>query len=121
MISTFYQLEVWQEAKGLCVEVYKVTKNFPKDELFGITTQMRRASSSVCANIAEGFGRYHFNDKIRFYYQARGSLVEVQNFLIISHELEYLGKEKYADLFKKTNEISKMLNGLIKSVGNKPS
>lgn len=117
LVEKFYQLKVWQKAKELCIEIYKVTKEFPKEELFGITSQLRRAASSVCANIAEGFGRYYFKDKIRFYYQARGSLIEVQNFLIISFELGYLSREKYVSLFNRTNEISRMLNGLIQSVG----
>ena len=66
-VKTFYQLKVWQKAKDLCIEIYKTTQEFPKEELFGMTSQIRRASSSVCANIAEGFGRYHYNDKIRFF------------------------------------------------------
>lgn len=77
----FYDLEIWKEANNLCIEIYKITKNFPKCEQFGITDQIRRATSSVGANIAEGFGKYHYKEKIRFYYNARGSVCEVQNFL----------------------------------------
>lgn len=67
-IREFYDLDAWRKAHQLVLEVYKITKDFPKEEKFGITDQLRRAASSVTANIAEGFGRYHFNDKIRFYY-----------------------------------------------------
>lgn len=79
-IQNFYELNAWKKAHELVLEIYKITKNFPKDELFGIISQLRRAACSIAANIAEGFERYHFNDKIRFYYQARGSVAEVQKF-----------------------------------------
>lgn len=117
-VKFFYQLNVWQRGRDLFIEIYKVTKNFPKEEMFGITSQLRRAATSVCANIAEGFGRYYFKDKNRFYYQARGSLVEVQNFLIISYKLGYLNKNIYTSLFKESTEILKMLNSFIRGVLN---
>jgi four helix bundle protein len=82
-IKHFYDLNVWKEFNRLSVEIYKTTENFPNNEKYGITNQLRRASSSVGANIAEGFGRFHYKDKIKFYYNARGSVCEVQNFLFL--------------------------------------
>ena len=77
-INNFYDLEAWKISHGLVLEIYKITKSFSKEEMYGITSQIRRAASSITANIAEGFARYHFKDKIRFYYQARASVAEVQ-------------------------------------------
>ena len=80
-ITDFYQLKAWQENHQLVLSIYKITKTFPNEEKYGIIDQLRRASSSITANIAEGFGRFHYADKIRFYLQARGSLKEVENFI----------------------------------------
>ena len=79
-IKNFYQLNAWKKGHELVLEIYKITNSFPKEERYGVISQLRRASSSVTANIAEGFARYHFKDKIRFYYNSRGSVSEVQNF-----------------------------------------
>lgn len=114
-IKNFYDLKVWQDAHQLAIEVYRFTGTFPKEELFGIVSQMRRSASSVTANIAEGFGRFHYKDKIKFYQQARGSLVELQDHIFLSQDLGYLDKEKARDLFKQGNIILKELNGLINS------
>lgn len=76
-ISDFYNLDAWKAGHILALGIYDTSKNFPKEEMFGITSQIRRASFSVTANIAEGFARYHFKDKIRFYHNARGSIAEV--------------------------------------------
>lgn len=80
-IKNFYDLIVWKKAHEFILSVYKITKNFPRDELFGITAQLQRAVVSIAANIAEGFERHYFKDKKRFYFHARGSLAEVQNYL----------------------------------------
>ena len=103
----------------MVLEIYKITKKFPKDEKFGITSQIRRAASSITANIAEGCGRYHYADKNRFYFQARGSLKEVQNFLFLSRDLNFLDNKSFNDLTKKIKIIEQLLNGLIKSVENR--
>ena len=80
-IEHFTDLNVWKEAHALTIDMYAVSKEFPADERFGLTSQIRRASSSIGANIAEGFRRYHYGDRVIFYYQARASLSEVQNFI----------------------------------------
>jgi four helix bundle protein len=115
----FYNLEIWKEANDLCVEIYKITEEFPKSERFGIIDQIRRASSSVGANIAEGFGRYHYKDKIKFYYNARGSVCEVQNFLFLSQELKYVDKKTARDIFRKYENLNKRINQFIKAVYRK--
>lgn len=118
IIQNFYNLNAWKIAHELVLEIYKITKNFPKEELFGIVSQLRRAASSITANIAEGFARYHFNDKIRFYYQARGSVAEVQNFLILSMDLNYISKKNCEILGEKSNQVRQLINGLIRSIDN---
>ena len=115
-IKNFYDLDAWKQAHILVVEVYRITENFPKEELYGIVSQLRRAVSSITANIAEGFARYHFKDKIRFYYQARGSAAEVQNFLLIARDLKIINDEICKKLGEKSKEVQKLINGLIRSI-----
>jgi len=78
-IKDFTNLNAWKEGHRLVLSVYEFTKEFPEDERFGLISQLRRASVSITSNIAEGFARYYFKDKVRFYYMARGSVSEVQN------------------------------------------
>lgn len=78
-IQTFTDLKVWQEGHILVVMVYKITKTFPKEETYSLVDQMRRAASSVTANIAEGFGRHSYKEKLQFYYLSQGSLTEVNH------------------------------------------
>lgn len=115
-VRNFYDLKVWQHSHEPTVNIYKVTKNFPKEEIFGLIGQMRRSASSVPANIAEGFGRFHFKEKIKFYQQARGSIAELQNHLFLSRDLAHLSKDKIDSLFEKATLVLKELNGLINSM-----
>lgn len=117
-IRHFADLIAWQKSHYLTLKVYQLTNNFPKEEMFGLISQLRRAASSITCNIAEGYGRYHYNDKIRFYYQARGSNMEVQNLLILSNDLGYIDKNIYQELKSLAYEGYKLLNGLINSTGN---
>lgn len=119
-VKNFYDLKVWQDAHMLVLEIYKITKTFPKEEQFGLISQMRRAASSITANIAEGFGRFHYKDKIKFYIQSRGSAVELQDHIFLSQDLGYLSKELARNIFQQINLIIKELNGLINSI-NKQS
>jgi four helix bundle protein len=118
-VMKFYDLDVWKDAHQLCIEIYKLTGTFPKTETYAIVDQMRRAASSVGANIAEGFGRYHYKDKIKFYYHSRGSACEVQNFLLLSKDLDYLGDAKTKELIEKYENLNKRINSFIKSVSEK--
>ena len=113
-IKSFHDLQVWQEAHALVVLIYKVTKSFPKEELFGVTNQIRRASVSITSNLAEGFGRETIKDRIHFYIMSLGSLNEIQNQLLIAKDVNYLHEKNWSELENRIIIVSKMLNGLIK-------
>ncbi len=117
-IENFYDLNAWQKAHRLTPDICKITEKFPKTEQFGITNQIRRASSSVSANIAEGFARYHYKDKARFYYQARGSVAEVYNFLLLIKDLGLIDNETHKKETEQVQGIEKLINGLIRSIKN---
>lgn len=114
-IQKFTDLEVWKESHKLTLLVYNFTKNFPKDETFGLTSQIRRAVVSIESNIAEGFSRYHFKDRLNFYYQSRGSASEVQTQLIIAKDLEYITQIEFLEAFNLSQKVLIILSGLIRS------
>ncbi len=113
-INTFHDLRVWKEAHNLVISIYKTTKNFPKDELFGLTNQIRRSAVSITSNLAEGFGRETIKDRVHFYIISLGSLNEIQNQLLISKDVGYLSLENWSKLEEQIIIVNKMLNGLIK-------
>ncbi len=115
-IKDFYDLDTWRKAHSFVLEIYKATDKFPKEEFYGVTTQLRRAASSIAANIAEGFSRYHYNDKIRFYHNARGSASEAQNFLFLAKDLSFLLEREFKLLFASAEDVNKLINGLIRSI-----
>ncbi len=115
-VTRFEDLIVWQESQQLAVMVYALTHSFPKEELFGITSQLRRASSSVSANIAEGFGRKTTKDKLNFYTIAYGSLLETKNFLYLAQKLNYLPEDKLATLLEQCTRCQKLINASKKSL-----
>ncbi len=117
-IKSFTDLRAWQEGHQLVLEVYKMTKKFPKDELFGLTSQLRRAVVSITSNIAEGFSRSSYKEKSQFYFIAIGSLTETQNQLLIARDLEYIAKEEFQKAAQQTVQVSKIINGLIKYLKN---
>jgi len=117
-IKNFYDLDAWKEGHLLTLNIYKITKNFPADELYGIVSQIRRAASSITANIAEGFARYHYKDKVKFYYNSRGSVAEVQNFLILARDLNYVNVKTCEELEVLADNVAKLINGLIRSIEN---
>lgn len=116
MVQAFTDLGVWQKAMELAVKVQGVTKGFPKDEIFGVVSQMRRAAVSVSANIAEGFGRYTYADKMHKYVQARGELVELMNFVHYCNRVGYLSQRQPDLLLADATDVYKMLNALIASM-----
>ena len=113
--KNFQDLIVWQKAHKLVIEVYKFTENFPKTEIYCLTSQIRRSVISVPANIAEGFIKKSEIDKIRFLNIAQGSLEETRYYLILSKDLKYGESEKILPLLE---EVSKLLNAFIKSIKN---
>ena len=114
-INHFTDLDVWKLGHKFVIEIYAITKKFPKHEVFGISSQLQRAASSITSNIAEGFSRYSFKDKIRFYYIARGSISECQNQILIARDIGYIEKETAQKLLEKAERIRQVLNGLIRS------
>lgn len=112
-------LKVWQKAHALVLEIYKLTNSFPKEEIYGLTSQIRRSSSSVPANIVEGQSRNTTKEYIQFLYNARGSLEETRYHLFLAQDLGYIEKDPYACLEDQCEEVSKMLNSLIKSMKRK--
>ena len=113
-IESFEDLKVWQKSHELVLEIYKMIKTLPKEEKFGLISQMTRAAVSVSANIAEGFKRRSIKDKINFYNTSQSSLSELQYYLILVKDLKYSGKIEKANLL--IEEVGKMLNGLITSI-----
>jgi len=109
-ITSFEDLIVWQKSQDFAVSIYMATKLFPKDEIFAIVSQLRRAAYSISANIAEGFGRSTSNDKYHFYTMAYGSLLEVKNFLYLSQKLGYIDNETLNELLNQSVECQKLLN-----------
>jgi len=110
------ELEVWKNAHKLVLQVYKKTNDFPKNEMFGVISQLRRASSSVPANIVEGQSRNTTKEYLSFLFNARGSLEETRYFLLLSRDLEYLSIDDFARMECSCEKISKMLNALIKKL-----
>ena len=109
----------WQEAVALALVIYRATAEFPKHELYGLTSQMRRAAVSISSNIAEGKGHSSDGDFGRFLFHARGSLLELQTQIMIARGLEYLTKEQSAELTRSTDDLGRGLNGLIQAVRGK--
>ena len=111
----FEKLDVWKKSINLSLEIYKITKNFPKEEKFGIVSQLNRAIVSVSSNIVEGLSRKSFKDQARFSTIAFGSLMESLNLIIISNKLNYISESEYYILREKINEVSSKLNALRKT------
>ena len=115
-IQSFRDLNAWKEAHQLAVMTYSITKVYPKEEIFGIVNQMRRSAVSIPSNIAEGFSRISRKEKIQFYTIALGSLSELQSQFLLSIDIGFLAKEQHGIIERQTILVSKLLNGLIKSL-----
>jgi four helix bundle protein len=113
---SYKDLIVWQKSRDLASEVYRSTAAFPKAELYGLTSQVRRAAVSVVSNIAEGQGRLTRGEFQQFLGHARGSLLELETQLAIAVDLKYLAEEDFAQLENRTSEVSRLLNGLLESL-----
>lgn len=113
-IKSFTDLHVWKEGHVLAVEIYKITKIFPKEEIYSLTDQMRRAAISITSNIAEGFGRQSYKEKIQFYYIAQGSITELKNQLLLARDIQYLKESDFRALAEQVNTAHKLLIGLIR-------
>ena len=111
------KLIVWQQSHQLVLKIYEITKGFPNSELFGLTSQIRRAAVSVPSNIVEGKARGFDKEYKRFLMMARGSLEEVKYQLLLAKDLKYIDISEYEAITGLTNEVGKLLNGLIRKLG----
>ncbi len=112
----YKNIKVYKLADNLVVEIYKVTKRFPKEELYGLVSQLRRAAVSVPANIVEGASRQHKRDYLNFLYTARGSLAETEYLISLANRLSYLPDDEFSRIAEMNSETSKVLYGLINAV-----
>ena len=115
-MKDFKDLRVWEKAHSMTIGVYKATKEFPREELFGITSQMRRAASSIGANIAEGTGRRSDGELTRYLHIARGSAAELEYHLLLARDLDLLSIAKFDSLRRQVDEVQRMLTYLIQQV-----
>ena len=113
-IRSFTDLNSWKEGHKLVVAIYEITKTFPKEEIFGLVSQMRRCAVSITSNIAEGFSRGTYLEKARFYFMSQGSVTELQNQLLIAKDVKYLLPKDFDDLAKQSVIVHKLVSGLIK-------
>lgn len=113
-ITRFEDMDVWKDSHELAVYIYRITRNFPKDEVYSLTNQIRRSAASVSANIAEGFGRGTNKDKLHFYRMTLGSLYETKNFIYLSVRLEYIDNETAKDIINKIDEINSQITAILR-------
>jgi len=119
MLKNFKELKVWEKAYQLCLDLYKATAEFPNEEKYGLSSQMRRSAISIPSNIAEGYGRKTIPDYVRCLYIAYGSTCELETQTLLSGDLSYLNKADQSSLLEKIKEVERMLMALIKSLENK--
>jgi four helix bundle protein len=115
MSSSYRGLVVWQKSIDLITRIYEVTREFPKDEMYGLTGQIRRAAVSIASNIAEGHGRIGVNERRQFIGHARGSCLEVETQIVVAGRLRFLRPDSERTLSEAASEVGRMLNGLLKS------
>ena len=115
-MKDFHNLKVWERAHKLTLSIYLLTQGFPKDEMYGLTSQMRRSSASIPTNIAEGCGRDSQAELTRFLQMAMGSSSELEYQLILAHDLNNVDEEKFLELSMELNSVRRMLNAFIQKV-----
>lgn len=115
-IKGFRGLTVWQKAYELTLDIYKASKKFPKEEMYGLSSQLRRAAVSIPANIAEGYERNHRKEYMQFLFVSKGSLGEVETQLLLARDLGYFSESDYSMIECKRSEATRLLTGLIKSL-----
>jgi four helix bundle protein len=115
-VKDFRQLQVWQKAHQLTLAVYRITAGFPRAELYGLTTQLRRSCSSIAANLAEGCGRNGDAEFARFCFIAMGSASELEYHLLLARDLKLIKSEDYQQLAEQATEVKRMLSGLLQKL-----
>ena len=121
MLNGYLNLKVWNKAYKMTLKIYRLTKTYPKEETYGMTSQMRRASVSIIANIAEGYGNKSLAEYIRFINNALGSCNELGVYILLSNDLDYLDNNDFKGIQAIQEEITKMLLGLRKALKKKDS
>lgn len=119
MTTRFEDVIAWQKARIFINHVYRITKGFPNEERFGLTSQFQRAAVSIAANIAEGYKRVGKDDKLRFYNYSQGSLEECRCYIYLSNDFNYISKEEAELMINEIEETSKILNSYIISIKNR--
>jgi four helix bundle protein len=119
MLKNYKDLKVWQKAYQLCITIYKITKHFPKEEQYGLTSQIRRSAVSVPSNIAEGYGRKTTQEYMQSLYIAYGSHCELETQIMLSKDLGYIKSDDFQELQQNIGDVERMLKALIKSLQNK--
>ena len=112
-IKTFKDLRAWQDGHRLVLFIYKLTENFPKNETYSLTDQMRRSVVSITANIAEGFSRQSHKERLRFYLISKGSITELENQILIARDINYINSSQYDEILKQIITVHKLLNAFI--------
>jgi four helix bundle protein len=120
MLKTYKELKVWQKSYNLCLELYRITAKFPKEEKYGLTSQIRRSVVSIPSNIAEGYGRKTTRDYIRMLYISYGSICELETQVLLAGDLNFIEKDELVLLKNKIAEIEIMSKTLIRSLEKKP-
>ena len=119
-MQSYKELIVYQKSYKLALEIYQTTKNYPKEEIYGLTSQMRRSSVSIPCNTAEGYRRGHRKEYIQFLHMAHGSCGELETLLSLSQDLGLIEKDSFENLYLLQEEVSKLLKGLIVSLSKPP-
>ncbi|MBW2171994.1 MAG: four helix bundle protein [Deltaproteobacteria bacterium] len=120
MLKNYKDLKVWQKSYELCLGIYTITAKFPKEETYGLTSQIRRSVVSIPSNIAEGYGRKTTKDYVRMLYMSYGSVCELETQVLLAGSLDLIEKSELGTLEKDIAEIERMLAALIKSLEKKP-
>jgi four helix bundle protein len=115
-VKNYKELVVWRKAHAMTIAIYAITREFPREELYGLTSQLRRSAASIGANIAEGSGRRSINEICRFLQIARGSASEAEYHILLARDLKYLEEEEFRQLSRQADEVQRMLTALIQSL-----
>ncbi len=118
-ITSFTDLITWQKGHALVIEVYRITNTFPNKEKFSLSDQLQRAAVSITSNIAEGFAKWSYKEKTKFYTTSLGSINEVQNQLLIARDVGYLSKKEFDSVINQSKDTKSLINGLISSTRKK--
>jgi four helix bundle protein len=120
-LKDFKELKVWHKAYDLALTIYEASRSFPREEMYGLTSQLRRAAVSIGANIAEGCGRRSDGELVRFLQIARGSSSEVEHHLLLARDLKFLQGSTHQDIEKRLQEVQRMLTSLVSSIQETPA